>query len=68
MKHRFYQITWEVDLAGFCNITKENFLSINSLKNVAWKLVPGSFCFQNILCKMESEVLKILIFDVLKFC
>ena len=32
--------TW---LAGLCNITKENFLSKKSMKNVAWELVPGPF-------------------------
>ena len=34
-----------------CNITKENFLSKNSMKNVAWKLVPGPFKFSRIPLK-----------------
>ena len=47
----FYWITWEVNifwwcnLAGLCNITKENFLSKNSMKTVTWKLAPGPFQF-----------------------
>ena len=52
MKHEtFYWITWEVNifwwcnLAGLCNITKENFLSKNSMKTVTWKLAPGPFQF-----------------------
>ena len=45
----FYWISWEVttvwwwNLASLCNITKENFLSKNSTKNMAWKLVPRPF-------------------------
>ena len=31
------------------------------MKNVAWKLVPGHFNFQRILCKNESEQASILI-------
>ena len=34
-------------MASLYNITKEKFLSKNSMKNVAWKLVPGPFQFSN---------------------
>ena len=47
-RNTFYWITWEVRQSGdeICpayNITKENFLSKKSMKNMAWKLVPGPF-------------------------
>ena len=31
------------------------------MKNVAWKLVPGPFDFQRILCKKDSEEVSTLI-------
>ena len=63
----FYWITWEVNtiwwwnLVSLCNITKENFLSKNSMK--IW---PGNYFlvllnFQRILCKMESEEVYVVI-------
>ena len=47
-RNTFYWITWEVRQSGdeICpayNIRKENFLSKKSMKNMAWKLVPGPF-------------------------
>ena len=48
-RNTFYWTTWEVNtvsqwhLASLCNIAKEKFLSKNSLKNMALKLIPGPF-------------------------
>ena len=42
-------------LTSLCNITKEKFLSKNSMKNMAWKLIPALFSFQRNLCKKENE-------------
>ena len=48
-QNAFHWITCEVNtvrqqnLASLCNITEETFLSKNSMKKMAWKLVPGSF-------------------------
>ena len=56
-QNTFYWITWEVktaskwNLVSLCNIPKGNFLSENSLKNLAWKLVPGLFRFSRIPLK-----------------
>ena len=36
-------IVWGRNLTSLCNITKENFLSKNSMEIVAWKLVPDPF-------------------------
>ena len=48
-------------LASLCNITKENFLSKNYVKDMAWKLVLAFFNFQRILCKLEPEEVCVLI-------
>ena len=47
----FYLVTWkgntpwQWNVANLCNIAQENFLSKNSTRNVAWKLVPERFFF-----------------------
>ena len=47
-----YGITWEVNTvwwwnsASLCRVTKEQFLTKKYVKNVAWKLVPGSLIFK----------------------
>ena len=53
----FYRITWEVNtvcwwnLTSLCRVTKEQFLTKKYVKNVAWKLVPGSLIFKESLKK-----------------
>ena len=42
-------------------ITKQKNLSKDSVKNLAWKLVPSPFNFQRILSKKESEEVCMLI-------
>ena len=50
MKHKtFYWITWEVNTSGneiwpdYVILQKKIFYKKSSMKNVAWKLIPGSF-------------------------
>ena len=50
IRNTFYWITWEVNSSR--NITEERFLSKKCMK-VAWKLAPGPFNFQGILCKKK---------------
>ena len=48
-------------------ISQNIFLSKNTIKNVIWKLVPGPFYFQRILCKKDSVKVSMLIwtnFDI----
>ena len=45
-------------MASLFSITKESFLSVDSIENVAWKLV---FNFQRILYEKESEDVCMLI-------
>ena len=58
---QFYSIPWEVKKSGnetwpiYVILQKKLFHQKNYSKNVAWKLIPGLFDFQRILCKKEFE-------------